>query len=579
MLDNPLKILVLSTFDGRNANVIRDFLFSFNAYSKHKYYYIFDCKILDKNTYFSCFDVILIFWSLYLPGSSLSEEARVKISKSTALKMLFLQDEYRDVRAFNEIMRHLNIQVMFTCVAERDHEIFYPPNLIPSLQATHTVLTGYVPPYLEKTRFETQNHRPLDISYRSRVVPYYLGDLAREKQIVAERFQEISTEYGFKSDISVREQDRIYGNRWVKFMKSSRFVLGTPSGASVIDFTGDILRNSEKYLQRKPDATYEEVKQIYFADVDGKIVIDTVSPRIFETTALGCTMVMHEGEYGGILKAGEHYISVKKDYSNINDVVTQMRDGKHCSQLAKNAYRDLVASEKYSYRSFIRRFDNILAEHRSSSIQVQGTSKPAFYLRNYLKYYQGIVPYHGKFWFIPFALRIQKVGEIKNTVTKLLPLIKMPNLRRLSFKYFQNRVWKDVPPKAFFMDIVRLVFLHQLGTNKIQLTTPLGLEMNFDADSGKASFKSYPILRSDLNDSERTDIICPHPKMPKPEDLLEIIEWEYSGVGDSLVYYWKQTKVELFINRREYYGFEALSIILRKFPQQALPILEELLAC
>jgi len=279
------------------------------------------------------------------------------------------------------------------------------------------------------------------------------------------------------------------------------------------------------------------------------------------------------------LKAGEHYISVKKDYSNINDVVTQMRDGKHCSQLAKNAYRDLVASEKYSYRSFIRRFDNILAEHRSSSIQVQGTSKPAFYLRNYLKYYQGIVPYHGKFWFIPFALRIQKVGEIKNTVTKLLPLIKMPNLRRLSFKYFQNRVWKDVPPKAFFMDIVRLVFLHQLGTNKIQLTTPLGLEMNFDADSGKASFKSYPILRSDLNDSERTDIICPHPKMPKPEDLLEIIEWEYSGVGDSLVYYWKQTKVELFINRREYYGFEALSIILRKFPQQALPILEELLAC
>jgi hypothetical protein len=154
-----------------------------------------------------------------------------------------------------------------------------------------------------------------------------------------------------------------------------------------------------------------------------------------------------------------------------------------------------------------------------------------------------------------------------------------PNLRRLIFIYFLNRTWKDVHPKAFFMDIVRLVFLHQLATNKIKLATPLRLEMCFDANSGNASFKSCPILRSDLNNSKGTDIICPHPKMPKREDLLETIKWEYSGVGNHLVYYRKQIKMELFIGTGEYYDFEALSIFLRKFPQQALPILEELLAC
>lgn len=101
MNHDPLKLLVLSSFDGRNANVIRDFLFSFNKYSLHDYYYIFDCQILDKDMDFSMFDVILIFWSVYLPGSELSEEARAKIRQSRALKMLFLQDEYRDVRLFN----------------------------------------------------------------------------------------------------------------------------------------------------------------------------------------------------------------------------------------------------------------------------------------------------------------------------------------------------------------------------------------------------------------------------------------------------------------------------------------------
>ena len=125
MTDQRLKILVLSTFDGTNASVIRDFLFSFKAHSRHEYCYIFDCRILDDETDFSPFDVILIFWSVYLLGPDLTEPVRERIRKTSALKVLFLQDEYRDVRPMNGVMNELGIQVMFTCVAERDHEVFY----------------------------------------------------------------------------------------------------------------------------------------------------------------------------------------------------------------------------------------------------------------------------------------------------------------------------------------------------------------------------------------------------------------------------------------------------------------------
>ena len=149
MTDQPLKILVLSAFDGANANVIRDFLFSFRAHSRHQYYYVFDCRILDADSDFAQFDVILIFWSLYLLGPDLSEAVRERVRRAPALKVLFLQDEYRDVRPMNVVMSELGVQVMFTCVAAPDHETFYPKALIPSLEATYTVLPGYVATYLE----------------------------------------------------------------------------------------------------------------------------------------------------------------------------------------------------------------------------------------------------------------------------------------------------------------------------------------------------------------------------------------------------------------------------------------------
>src|SRR5215467_5709012 len=243
-----LRILVLSDFDGTNANVIRDYLFSFKQYSEHKYYYVFDCTEFNSSTDLGFFDVILLFWDLYLLSPSLlSQELRRRIRQAPARKVLFLQDEYRDVRAFNHAMSELGINIMFTCVDESDHDLFYPRALIPSLEATYPVLTGYVPRYLERARHSPSAERPVDIAYRSREVPYCLGDLGREKRIIADQFQAISAVRALRNDISVREEDRLYGEQWVEFLRRSRCVLGSPSGASVVDFTGEIRRNCEVY--------------------------------------------------------------------------------------------------------------------------------------------------------------------------------------------------------------------------------------------------------------------------------------------------------------------------------------------
>ena len=183
----PLQLLVLSTFNDANANVIRDYLLSFNAYSRHRFFYVFDCRLVQRSFDFSPFDAIVVFWNVYLPGGALSPAAMDAIAAAPAVKLLFLQDEYRNVRPINRLMARLGIQHMFTCVEPDQHEGFYPRSEVPSLEGVHTVLTGYVPEYLEQVPFRADDDRPIDIGYRSRDVPMCLGDLGRQKCVIAER--------------------------------------------------------------------------------------------------------------------------------------------------------------------------------------------------------------------------------------------------------------------------------------------------------------------------------------------------------------------------------------------------------
>ena len=420
--EERLKILVLSTYEGMDANAVRDYLLSFRLHSRHHYYYLLDCRRLDGRIDLRPFDVIVIFWDVYLLGPELADAVRERIARAPAFKVVFLQDEHRDVRGVNQAMAELGVQLAFTCVAEADHRVFYPSEAIPTLEGLYTVLPGYVPRYLEGTRLDVDTPRPIDIGYRSRAMPFYLGDLGQDKTVVAQRFQELTAAEGLVRDISVLERDRLYGGQWVQFLRDCRCVLGTSSGASVADFTGEIRRACERHMALNPEASYDEVKARFFADADWKVVIDTISPRVFEAAALGCTLVHHEGLYGGILRPDEHYVCVRRDYSNVGDVLDRVRDRGFCRDMATRAHRDLIASERYSFRSFARWFDGVLAKHVAGRRGVGSVSPARFYTEGYLRRRQAIVPWADRFVVVPSAQLAHHLAR--------LALERLPRARR-----------------------------------------------------------------------------------------------------------------------------------------------------
>lgn len=588
-----LNVLVVSSFMGGNANVIRDYLFSFRRHSRHQYYYVFDPRVMGPHVDFGSFDVILLFWSLYLLGPELAAQVRERIRKAPALKVLFLQDEYRDVRRFNALMAELGVNVMCTCVAESDHETFYPRALVPSLESTYTVLTGYVPTYLDGQRPDLGGKRPIDIGYRSRNLPYYLGDLGREKKVIADRFGAIAAEHDFSADISTREEDRLYGRRWVRFLRESRFVLGSASGASVVDFTGEIRQNCERHLTLHAGATYEDVKARFFAGVDWKVVIDTVSPRIFEAAALGCTMVHHEGHYAGIIQPDVHYIRVRRDYANIGEVLDRMRDAGFCRALARRAYEDLIGSGRYGYPSFVRRFDDILDRHARIAAPTRLRAPWRFYGRNFVSHGQALVPFRDGYAVLPsrrvvrqaakavlrtalrgtgtvVPLRIvdDPLGALSKLILGARVVRRSPALRAIVAVYRRHRdIRQAVPLYVLMNDLVKIDIVARARRSDLCSHEPFTVDVDFDPSTRLVTLSSRAPSASPSAPPERFSAHRIGKTLRRGE--VSALLWDHAGLSSEVMYRPFRPGSRWFlvgIGPGGIYRFEALTLLCRRSP-------------
>lgn len=362
------KILFLCDFNKKSANTIIDHATSFKKYSRHDlFYYNPFCKSKPDWLSLVNFDVIVIHYSIYTLGEShINESWRRSIAESPAVKVMFIQDEYRTVHAIHERMRQLGINILFTCYPEDQIEKVYPAGKLPLVKIKVNNLTGYVPSYLKKKRPDFNKKRNIDVGYRARGLGFWwLGELYQEKSRIGELFVRHVQTAGIKFDISSREEDRIYGKKWIQFLEDCRCTLGTESGASVVDFTGEIEENVKAYCRDHPDASFENVREIFFKDVEGTINMNQISPRVFEAIGCGCCLILYQGNYSGVLTPGIHYIELNKDFSNISDVLNKIADNVLVRNIAQRAYEDVIAAETYSYRTFVGLFDNTIERYIS----------------------------------------------------------------------------------------------------------------------------------------------------------------------------------------------------------------------
>jgi hypothetical protein len=360
----PLNILLLCNRPARSAeaSTVTDHLDAFLKYSRHRVHPLSFIRELPSAIDLTQFDAVVIHYTVaigYLSDHYISPASKQRVSDFRGLKTVFVQDEYRAVNKVHEALRFMGIHLLFTCVPDGEVARVYPEAALPGVTKV-TNLTGYVPDSLVHQPVPPITERPIDVGYRTRKPPYWLGELGFEKWDIADRFAAHARESGLHLDLSYHEADRLYGTAWTRFIAQCKAMLGVESGASVFDFEGTLQSRVDEYVAAHPAATFHGVQEKFLKPYEKLIRLNQISPRCFEAAALRTSMVLYEGEYSGILKPGRHYVPLRKDFGNFVEVLEVLRDTAALQRIAHCAYEEVARNDAYSYRSFMRKFDDAM---------------------------------------------------------------------------------------------------------------------------------------------------------------------------------------------------------------------------
>jgi len=345
-----------------DRNTIDEHLYAFDRYSGQECHHL--------NVFFGVpryitripFDLIIYhytFTSLKWDGAARFRAYLHRFSLLKGLsgyKVAIPQDEYVNSLPTCEYFSQFGIKTVFTCLSAEDFQTVYPRE-ISGIEHYITVLTGYIDERsVQEVSLFSKPHRErsIDIGYRARKLPFWLGRHGVIKWQLTERFQEACRGRSLKADLSNDYRDVFIGKDWYRFLSECRVVLGCEGGASLHDPDGRIRTCVEDYAAKRPDASFEEVQEKCFQGLDGNLHLFAISPRHFEACITRTCQALVEGDYAGIFLPGVHYIEIKKDWSNIGEVLETIGDVDECEKIAERAYRDIVLSGNYTYREFVR---------------------------------------------------------------------------------------------------------------------------------------------------------------------------------------------------------------------------------
>ena len=198
--------------------------------------------------------------------------------------------------------------------------------------------------------------REVDIGFVGDLYWPFIGDEERTRLIMY--FIQHAADYGLRSDIRAGRSDRLPRAEWATFLQRTKGLIGAESGTYYLNERGRLLARARDYnLKEHPDATFEDIYERFFAGVPRGMSGKCISSRHIEPIGTKTCQILLEGDYNGVLKAGEHYIPVKRDLSNVDEAVREFKDEGLRREITERTYEYVMSSHTYAHR-----VESILAE-------------------------------------------------------------------------------------------------------------------------------------------------------------------------------------------------------------------------
>lgn len=348
-------------------NTFIEHLYSFKKYSDERifylnFFYLKSLKLLSKIK----FDLIIYHHSFAVTTNINRLNRNIKLAKklieNDIKKVVFFQDECWYTDFYNTFINELNINIVFSVAHATEWKKIYNQVNFEKVKF-YRVLTGYIDEnvIVKLKNKEKVIEKRIDIFYRTIYnKPYHLGKFGNLKYVIAEVFNKNIKLTNLIINISTDKKDLVFGKQWYNLLLASKFTIGVESGASLLDRDGSIQKKVFKYIKLHPNAEFEEVEKECFNGLDGNLNLVALAPRHFEACITKTCQILVEGEYNGILKPWVHYIPLKNDFSNIEEVIEIIKNDNLREKITEQAYKDIVLSGEYSYSKFVNDFFKII---------------------------------------------------------------------------------------------------------------------------------------------------------------------------------------------------------------------------
>ncbi len=370
--EQAMNILVLCWKPRRSVVRTHDnHLFSFRRYGKGNRFYYFNCKNtgrLPAGLANIPFDAVIFhytflalrfdqpsFWAMY-------KRIKPVLQGLQGVKVIIPHDEYVYTRSLWTLIRDCGVQRVYSSCFPPDCDVIFPAGETGQKNLCHPVFTGYIDPatlrWVEKRRAKSPR-KDIDVGYRAGSANYIFGFHGQLKTDLANAFRARLPQHPhLKEDVKLTYMDSfrntITGSAWFDFLLRCRAALGCLGGSSILDPDGEIRARTLAYVRAHPGASREEIAQACYQGGEGVIQTRILGPRVFECAMTHTCQLLVEGDYFGVLEPNVDYIPIKKDFSNLDEVMDLVeRDPAYCEKIAEQCYEHVVASGKYSYEKFV----------------------------------------------------------------------------------------------------------------------------------------------------------------------------------------------------------------------------------
>lgn len=493
------------------------------------------------------------------------------------LKVALPQDEYDHAHVLDEWLFELGVHLIFTNFGEKYRQILYP--LMHDRAIFHQCLTGYIDERdaeAARSRFGDTELRTADIIYRATHLPFWFGTHGQLKHRIAEEVATRAQAHGLHVDISTRVKDTIVGPAWLEFLASGRTVIGSESGSSVLDARGALKARLQQLSLSNPELTFERASSFMPPGWD-QYEFFAISPRHFEAVLTRTCQVLVEGTYDGVLQPRVHYLPVRRDFSNLDEVLKAIKNRSLVDEVSRRAYRDVFESGRYTYRRFARELDDAMqAAVGRSNVHVGG----------------------------PLAARARVVWPVAKLVAHAAEVDRLTRYRLaraivtsplywcflrhplvcLAKAYLALRLIAESPPllkllrvwwshraavafRHVLMDSFMLGVLRRVRAEQVQDCA--GIRIHLDLHSVRNAL----ILRSDsgvpMRDAGQS-VEDLRASMAQMSPLMMIV-WDHSAVGREILFpIFRSKRISLSLGPRGVYEFKTLPFLYERSPNETL---------